>query len=310
MNSTGPFSLYDFLGYLIPGGFFIFGLAIVHDYNFALFEIKEAFYQASKVYSDVGLGGTVFLILLCYIMGHIISYLISMTVEKYSAWTIGYPSRYLFEKNRLSSRKMGCILYFKRYFSPRVINGRKYIYSNKFGRFSVVLQRLFILVFLFPVAFPVIFLVFVPGMNDTFKKGLLSDLDSVLRQKSDDFLRRLGIDEKLLNKRKPHGELFRLLYHYTIEQNPTHKGKLSNYSAAYGFARTVCFTFIIFFWVTLFHHLTYISDFHFWFTLLALMLSASLFYLAFNKFYRKFTLECYLSIAVEKIESVLPNKSK
>ena len=88
--SKSPFSLYDFLGYFIPGALFCYLFAIV-------FEIEEIkwlnieFFLGLRVFDQ-----SVAFILFSYVFGHAINYLSTLTIEKYSIWSIGYPSKYLF----------------------------------------------------------------------------------------------------------------------------------------------------------------------------------------------------------------------
>ena len=88
--SKSPFSLYDFLGYFIPGALFCYLFAIVFDIE----EIKWLnieFFLGLRVF-DQSVAFTLF----SYVFGHAINYLSTLTIEKYSIWSIGYPSKYLF----------------------------------------------------------------------------------------------------------------------------------------------------------------------------------------------------------------------
>lgn len=300
LNNANPFSFQDFLGYLIPGAFFIFGLGIVHQSAFVNFRMQEAFKLVSFFYQDTSLAGIVFMIILAYVIGHLLSYISSMTVEKYSEWTIGYPSRYVFEENRLPSWQMGFYLYFNRYFNPPIIKNRAANDVNNGARWSIRIQRFFVALFLFPFSSIIIVLVMI-GMNDTFKKGIMDDLAKILRKKADKKLKALGF--RRTSSLQYHGELFKLLYHYVIENKPHHRTKMQNYLALYVYARTISLSFVIFFWSTALIHRNLIYDMQYWFSLLMLAVFSSLFYLAFVKFYRKFTLECYMAIATHEPKS-------
>lgn len=296
VNST-PFSFQDFLGYLIPGGFFIFGLGIVHQSAFVNFELQSAFKIVAGFYHNTSPTGITFMVIMAYITGHFLSYISSMTIEKYSEWTIGYPSRYIFEINRLPSWQMGYYLYFKRYFNPLIVNNRNADEVRNAAKLSIKAQRLLVAIFLFPISSILVLLV-LAGMNDTFKKGVMPELAVILKKKADKKLKSLGLPKK--NSNLYHGELFKLLYHYVIENKPQHRVKMHNYQALYVYTRTIALSFVVFFWATIIiHHKCFCSGMY-WFTILIIAIFASLFYMAFVKFYRKFTIEGYMAIATHE----------
>lgn len=294
--NSNPFSLHDFLGYLIPGGFFIFGLGMVHQQYFIFFRLHDAFIYVSKYFQDVSVAGVVFLVILSFVTGHLLSYLSSMTVQKYSEWTIGFPSKYLFETNTTPSWKMGLLLYWKYYFNPPIINNRKAVNVRSLARLSIRIQRCIVAIFLFPFSL-IIFSFVLLGMNDTFRKNLMTDMSEILRNKSNKKIKKLCYKQsiELIN----YDDIFKLLYHFVIENCPQHRSILYNYHALYVYARTISLSFVIFFWASILIHRTLINNGMFWFTLLVIAFVASFFYLAFVNFYRKFTLECYMAIATQ-----------
>ena len=82
-----PFSIYDFLGYLIPGIIFAFGV---------VFCIQTNFYQKPFISLDnLKIDQYIIILFLCYLVGHLLSYLSSISIEFFSIWSLGYPSRYL-----------------------------------------------------------------------------------------------------------------------------------------------------------------------------------------------------------------------
>lgn len=262
--------------------------------------MQQAFKLVSAFYLDASLAGIVFLVILAYVTGHLLSYISSMTVEKYSEWTIGYPSRYIFEENRLPSWRMGLYLYFDRYYNPRIIKNRSAEEVNNRARWTIRIQRFFVALFLLPFSSIIILMVMV-GMNDTFRKGIMADLARILRKKADKKLKALGFRRS--SSLQYHGELFKLLYHYVIETKPHHRVKMQNYLALYVYARTISLSFVISFWATMLIHIRLINSAQYWFSLLMLSIFSSLFYLAFVKFYRKFTLECYMAIAAHEAKT-------
>ena len=85
--NQNPFSLYDFLGYLIPGIFCLLGGIYIYS--------PDLLWMNIIINDGYNLVMYIVTVIICYCLGHILSYLSSITVEKYSIWTLGYPSRYL-----------------------------------------------------------------------------------------------------------------------------------------------------------------------------------------------------------------------
>ncbi len=92
MMKQNPFSLYDFLGYFIPGSicFFIF-LNYKDIFDFKNFE--QIVYTSQNF--STSLHSVTLFIVFSYILGHIASFLSSITIERYTIWRYGFPSKYL-----------------------------------------------------------------------------------------------------------------------------------------------------------------------------------------------------------------------
>jgi hypothetical protein len=94
-TKTPQLTAYDILGYLVPG------LAM-----FALFDVSIAFhfqqmhmsYEAVCLrYSTIKWQGAIPLVLLCYYVGHMISFLSSLTIERYARWRYRHPMNFLLD---------------------------------------------------------------------------------------------------------------------------------------------------------------------------------------------------------------------
>jgi len=94
-TKTLQFTAYDFLGYLVPGLAFF---ALV-DMSIAFhFQHMPLSYDAMcGRYSQIKWQGAIPLALLCYYVGHMVSFLSSMTIERYARWRYGHPMRFLLE---------------------------------------------------------------------------------------------------------------------------------------------------------------------------------------------------------------------
>lgn len=128
-----PFSFYDFLGYFTPGAIFIYGfMAITSHSGILTLDFTESF--SVQFYVPFVLGS--------YALGHLLSFISSVLIEKYTIWLIGYPSKYL----------LG-------------IKAESYLSHNWFIRLAVLL-------FLLPVSLFECFLNFTLKYRQTFSKSL------------------------------------------------------------------------------------------------------------------------------------------
>ncbi|WXN25337.1 hypothetical protein WHU69_07815 [Escherichia coli] len=280
MNQN-PFSFYDFLGYLIPGGFFIllmyfcgltFNLDIVID-------LTELLRGQSQIFGILNYGS---IVIISYIAGHFISITSAFFIEKYMNEELQYPSEYLF--NKLSDDK-------KNVLTPS---------SDKQNEDTKrKIKYCIIKVMLFPI---------IPWDYATQKLCYSQSLPFQLANTTwlmikEGYEKKFRIDDKLLNIRTGlHDDFFRLAYHYVYEFSNQHQTKIQNYVALYGFCRNICLVFVITFWIsflTLIYRaieggaVSYISIS----TLLSFFF-VYVFYVGFVKFYRRYTLEVLMAFAV------------
>ena len=95
MLKQNPFSLYDFLGYFTPGAILLYGCILTLGHT------QPDGSVINYVNQYQGLDKTQFytlFILIAYISGHFLNFLSSITIECYSNWAFGYPSKYLLDK--------------------------------------------------------------------------------------------------------------------------------------------------------------------------------------------------------------------
>lgn len=106
MNQN-PFSFYDFLGYLIPGGFFIlliYFCGLIFDLDI-LIDLRELLRGQSQIFGILNYAS---IVIITYIAGHFISITSAFFIEKYMNKKLGYPSIYLFNKLTDTSEKVCC----------------------------------------------------------------------------------------------------------------------------------------------------------------------------------------------------------
>lgn len=138
MIRQNPFSIYDFLGYLIPGSLVIYAyLAIDYLNNNLEFEIEDFI----STFSNFKLEGVFFFIIVSYTIGHLVSFTSSITIERYAIWRYSYPSKYLlsFEYNGFWSDKLRWEIIFKRTKWKDIFKCAKFF-----------LKRIVIIIVLFP----------------------------------------------------------------------------------------------------------------------------------------------------------------
>lgn len=215
-------------------------------------------------------------VLLAYTIGHLISFISSITVERYSIWALGYPSKYL----------LG------------LPHGGYYKTEKKRG--IRIIMRTIVAVLLIPIVLMDWLLGAMAGLRDLYAKELDTLLIEVLKQK----IRRLMKEHSEIKNPSDYGnasehDFFRFAYHYAVENAPNHVPKMQNYVALYGFLRTLTLLSVVVFWGLVLHTiqgtipLTQGCEFLIMSTAVSYVL-----FMAFVKFYRRFSLEALMALAV------------
>ncbi len=274
VNKQNPFSLYDFLGYFIPGGVSLFFFCILIDLfrmtQGAKLSPVDSFLKISTPEMVIGA------VLVAYISGHILSWCSASTLERFSVLSVGYPSRHLLN------------------FKP----------THYFEKATQRRESLPFRIFIWLILLPISLLDHVAGrqlhLHGIYARPLDTTARKVIKRKLREFGKNeLGIDRADLKK----GDVFRFVYHYVVENAPNHLPKIQNYVALYGFLRTLSLISTLFFWITLFFFVRSllvdrdhaIQDFWFLVTVSFGGLAYVL-YLDFVKFSRRFSLETLMAL--------------
>jgi hypothetical protein len=272
-----PFSFYDFLGYFTPGALFVYGA--MWSLNHSNSEVKPL----QQIAESIGLEKAeayVLFILLSYAIGHLLNFLSSITVERYALWAMGFPSKYLLEVPR---------------------NGYFHSESKKKLRFLV---RIFVFFILLPISLWDLLLGKLLGFRELYSKSLDPLLAALIRGKIAALIKsKGGVKDLTSYGNADNTDFFHYAYHYAVENAPNHLPKMQNYVALYGFLRTLSLLCVIVFWALAWN---FLNQQTLSFTpIYQLCLTSSicyLFFMAFVKFYRRFSLEALMAASVSYIE--------
>lgn len=273
-NNQSPFSLYDFLGYFLPGAVFLYGaVAIVgRFYGFQFHsELGTRGFNHLETYAG--------LIILAYILGHALSFLSSVVIEKFSIWMHGYPSKYLLGLDHPG------------YFS--LPGGTTPLPCG------VKFMRLCVWIFLLPISFQEYIFGNLLGRRNVYVSPADSTLRAIIKAKICDLL-----EENSGLMHPPEGwswkkhDFFRFVYHYVLANSQVHRGAFRNYVALFGLSRTLALISVFAFWFSL--GMLIYCDFDS--RILKIMFFSSIplsfiYYMTYNKFFRRFSLEVLMALA-------------
>lgn len=272
-----PFSLYDFLGYFVPGALVLYLYFIIEQFKKSnKFVLLDALENAN----NPNIESILPFIIISYIIGHFLSYISSITIEQYANWKYDYPSKYLLGLSE------------------------KHFWKGLHS-FHCYFWRIVLIIFLAPM----VILDFILGRKFGFKKFYHKKLDRKLIEliilKMNKLIRNLTTDDQneFDMEHEKNQDFHRIIYHYVYENSKYHQSKLNNYVALYGFLRTLTLVMIILFWYIILHT-SFFSNFNWISVILITILAAVIyvFFMGFMKFYRRFTLEGLMVLAISKIE--------
>ena len=305
MEIKNPFSLYDFLGYFVPGALCLYLMVFLFDIS----GVKSFDEIANLHFGRVDL--SIAFVIIAYIIGHTINYISSITIEKYSNWMFGYPSAFLLKKERKGYYKKarqedleewlkGNIEHCKLHlFIKKGMYWSKWNWLHKFSllRLRSSVWRFGLLLFIFPVST----IDWIFGKWFGLRLYYTNPLDYILIVTVQNNL------EKLLLKLNIEGgnnfDYNRILNHYYYEKFQKHILKFDNYVALYGFCRCLSLIFCLTTSSILF--LVFFNDAVLFTSQVVIMFCLSsflsfVFFMAFMKFYRRFTLEGFMCLVIDK----------
>lgn len=290
--SKNPFSIYDFMGYLFPGVMAFVLYLFFLQIGFDITNLKDVSLPSNSELSEkIDLEKPFLLIVICYILGHIVAYLSSITVEFASNKIFGYPSKYLLNKKRLDWGTM-----FLNYFMTEGSSSKTFFKVVKLiMKFQL---KLIVLILLFPILFSIFTMGYFFDINGFISRSLDPYLRDTIIEKEYLLAKKLGIKNPDVNEEC---DYHRIILHYVYLNIPTSQRKTDNYIALYGFLRSICLLSNMTFLLVLVLSLKTIDfsapiDFRIVCVLCFLYLVAYLTFLGFMKFYRRYTLENFMAL--------------
>ena len=302
-NVSSHFSLFDVLGYLIPGALCLMLIKLVlflPDVNSIDRSLIYMFLDVIKP-EKATFSESVFFLIFSYLCGHILGYASSVTIEVFSHWMHGYPSSFLLRQKKPffdkapSNQSKGELRHDSVDTPMDDKSSIGFVYGKRerwcFNAFKVIISILI---------FPVSCCSFILGKLLRVEIFYLKPLDekniNLIQYKYNLLVIHLGLKYPDRYDADHH----RLIYHYVYDKFPSHRAKFDCYVAIYDFLRSV--TFLL---VCLFYYLLYIvakNNLWSWGSLISsviLALTSYFMYMAFMKFYRRFTLESFMCLLTD-----------
>lgn len=263
--NQNPFSLYDFLGYFIPGALLLYILNCI-DWSGSILSLINSI--------KLKLGNENYLpfVISAYITGHLLSFISSITIEKFSIWLYGYPSKYLLD-----------------------IKTKPFYNSNL--SIPDILKRTLIGIFVLPIAFYDILLDKLLQLKILHGRSLDKNVIDLIFDNANKAYENMLVKKSALNIDIKNDDFFTILYHYVLERNKNHSTKIQNYVALYGLLRCITLIFVILFWtIILLHFWIPITKLEYFILITFVSFTSYIFFLSFKKFYRRFSLETLLAL--------------
>lgn len=287
-----PFSIYDFFGYLFPGFFFL--MLFVIFIPFQPYDDVESYFKLSNLVkvcnqqlglNELSFGETSFLaiviIIFAYVLGHVLSYLSSMTVEYFTTRMFDYPSSFLLNEQAETL--------------PSVLRS----YFVKRTSFWVVVYRIMVALTIFPIF---TFILILGWEKSNLLHFIVRPLDDYLRDNIQEGFIKMRDILRLSNLDVNHNiDFHRIVMHFVFLNIPESHSKTNNYLSLYGFLRAMALCFCLLFDYLLVKfiqtiNIEYSIDWAAIMYLSFIYFFSVIMFLGFVKFYRRFTLENYMAL--------------
>lgn len=217
LANKNPFSTFDFLGYFFPGSFALLLCYLFSNIDFNDVEIPQALSKFHSLFVYHELIAIFSFIIIAYITGHLISYLSSVTIERFFVWSNGYPTEFLL------SRK-----------------ARTGILESKDKSIGSI-WHILVCIFIAPIT--ICSSVFESLLNLRFfiTKELPFGIKSMIESKIEKLPELIELNGIQNAEEIP--DIHRIVMHFVYEYCQQHNVKFDNYVALYGFLRSLSLIF-------------------------------------------------------------------
>lgn len=292
--NSNPFSLFDFIGYFLPGFFLIKTCMLINWVNYPLLSdniiissYEKSVHTLNNTNDDFNI---IYFIIISYLLGQILTFLSSVTIEKFGIWNYSYPSKSLLktsknikdhkEKDNNYKRKLKIMM--KIILLPLFLTD--YIFSEKL-KFKIYHNR-----------------PFNENMVTVIKKKIYYLYNNKIFNNKDEC-------EAILEINGNETEYFQPLYHLLISSSESHSNKTKNYVALYGLMRNLTFIIIIPYWLIILslstnfkNNIEFIKEYiyhnpiHSIFLIIGYLIITYILFWSYLKYYRRFSSEVLYGI--------------
>ena len=285
-----PFSVYDFLGYVFPGSITL--MIIIFIYFLHTHELLLSLYSCNlfveSILRDFSWDDSLFFILSAYVLGHIVAYASSLAIEPYAVWRFGYPSKFMLREQPQ-----------KKYYSIK--EGTK-----TWKKLCIIVFKTIVAGAILPVYLCDCILGSLCCLNTYYVKSLDDKIGNSIVQKVKMLYEKLDLDSIYSDDDIKNDDIdyHRVVYHYVYEKHESHRTKMDNYVALYGFMRALTFITVLVFWISIMvivknYNNDYLSLCQSFGWMLGITFLSFFFFMGFMKFYRRFTLESLMCLVTD-----------
>lgn len=221
-----PFTTYDIIGYLTPGIFSIWLTSYLFPNINSTERITSFFHEADAIPEQVIVSLSCLAIF--YTIGHIISLVSSLLIERFLLFYFGYPSKFFVLENKINNATV------------------RNIVKHNIQKNWRTPNFFFTTIMLFPI-FPYLIICYIIGAHGYYVKRLDRSAADILISRFKKITRKniqRNIEENDAN-------WFRVVEYTVYRENPLSTSKMYNYVVMYGFLRSICLILITVTWYCL-----------------------------------------------------------
>lgn len=284
-----PFTVYDILGYFVPGSFmtWVF-VSYIHPND--LVKLSDLINNDIIENSIINQSLSIFIFfVISFLVGHIIAFLSSITVEKLVICYFGYPSKTLLVDQKIKG-------------PIKHRTAIRNIIDNIKNARVVIIH-----IFMFPLV-PVVWFLILTGWHSIVIKTLPNSIAKMIQDKFE------KVTEYSIDPETSEKNWFIYICYYVINNNASASFRMYNYVTVYGFLRSFCFIFVVFSFISFknsfysLYHIYYYGIFIYNYdadylkVFFIFMIISSMLFCAFIKFYRRYSEEAMMAFITKSAD--------